>query len=187
MTFFKTYIYNPIKSAGIFGKNGLVALMIVFVVSGLWHGSSWNFVLFGIINGLAIIIERKSGFLKMVKKKVEKGKLSTLANVALVFYTISLLSFSTIWFKSINFDHSITVLARIGDLDFFEIPYTRILYIIGLMIFGVWVDSKRENYQLSPIEKIKYSYGRASIYACMIALIVLFSNSQDVPFIYYQF
>lgn len=66
-TWFKEYLYIPLGG----NRKGKVRtyfnLLIVFAVTGLWHGASWNFVLWGIYYGLLIVLERM-GFGQFLKK-----------------------------------------------------------------------------------------------------------------------
>jgi alginate O-acetyltransferase complex protein AlgI len=61
-TWFRDYLYIPLggnrRSAGRVYAN----LVIVFVLCGLWHGASWNFVLWGLAHGLFLVVERATGF-----------------------------------------------------------------------------------------------------------------------------
>lgn len=58
-TWFRDYVYIPLggnrKSKFIWYRN----IMIVFVVSGLWHGANWTFIIWGAIHGLALLMEAK--------------------------------------------------------------------------------------------------------------------------------
>ncbi|MDP2683424.1 MAG: MBOAT family O-acyltransferase [bacterium] len=57
-TWFRDYLYIPLggnrKSSG----RTYVNLVIVFLITGLWHGASWNFIIWGLFHGLFLIIER---------------------------------------------------------------------------------------------------------------------------------
>nr|WP_242568162.1 MBOAT family O-acyltransferase [Clostridium botulinum] len=55
-TWFKEYLYIPL--GGNRKGNTYLNLFIVFLVTGLWHGASWNFIAWGIWNGIFIIIEK---------------------------------------------------------------------------------------------------------------------------------
>jgi len=48
-------------------------------------------------------------------------------------------------------------------------------------------DYFRKNYLSTPIETVKHHYGRLTIYVILIVMIVLYSNNNEVTFIYYQF
>lgn len=66
-TWFRDYIYFPLGG----NRNGLfrsfLNLMVVFFVTGLWHGASWNFVIWGLFHGMFIIFE-KLGLNDILKK-----------------------------------------------------------------------------------------------------------------------
>ncbi|MBW1634806.1 MAG: MBOAT family protein [Deltaproteobacteria bacterium] len=60
---FRDYLYIPLGGNRKGTKRTYANLFIVFLLCGLWHGASWNFVLWGVIHGTFLILERK--FLKM--------------------------------------------------------------------------------------------------------------------------
>lgn len=60
-TWFKQYLYIPLGGNRISKARTAVNLMIVFLVTGFWHGASWNFILWGFWHGCFIIIEKLSG------------------------------------------------------------------------------------------------------------------------------
>ncbi len=59
-TWFKDYLYIPLGGNRKGAVRTYMNLVIVFFVTGLWHGASWNFVLWGLFHGLFLIIERAS-------------------------------------------------------------------------------------------------------------------------------
>ncbi len=56
-TWFRDYLYIPLGGNRVSFVRNLINLMIVFVVSGLWHGANWTFVIWGALHGGYIIIE----------------------------------------------------------------------------------------------------------------------------------
>ena len=55
---FRDYLYVPLGGNRISEQRTYLNLFIVFLLTGLWHGASWNFVFWGLFHGLFIIIER---------------------------------------------------------------------------------------------------------------------------------
>lgn len=56
-TWFRDYLYIPLGGNRVSFIRNLINLMIVFVVSGLWHGANWTFVIWGALHGGYIVIE----------------------------------------------------------------------------------------------------------------------------------
>ncbi len=56
-TWFRDYLYIPLGGSRVQFSRHLLNLMIVFVVSGLWHGASWTFAIWGGLHGLYIVVE----------------------------------------------------------------------------------------------------------------------------------
>lgn len=57
-TWMRDYLYIPLGGNRVSAQRMYFNLWFVFVVSGLWHGASWNFVLWGIFHGVFLVIER---------------------------------------------------------------------------------------------------------------------------------
>ena len=74
-TFFRDYVYIPLGGNR---KHQMFNIMFVWMLTGLWHGASWNFVLWGLYYGILLIIE----------KKAFKGKLMRLPAFFAHLYTI---------------------------------------------------------------------------------------------------
>ncbi len=64
--FFKSYVYIPLGGNRKGAIRTYINMFIVFLVSGLWHGANWTFVLWGVLHGLAITFEKT--FDKLIKK-----------------------------------------------------------------------------------------------------------------------
>ena len=64
---FRDYLYIPLGGNRVSPKRVYINLFIVFFLTGLWHGASWNFVIWGMIHGVFMIFERL-GFEKLLQK-----------------------------------------------------------------------------------------------------------------------
>lgn len=66
--FFTQYLYIPLGGSRKGLKRTLVNILIIFFISGIWHGAGWTFIIWGILHGLGVIIHRiwsKKGFVKI--------------------------------------------------------------------------------------------------------------------------
>ena len=57
-TWFRDYLYIPLGGSRVGRGRQLANLMIVFFLCGLWHGASWNFLIWGVYHGLFLVAER---------------------------------------------------------------------------------------------------------------------------------
>lgn len=127
------YIFNPIalkrRSWGPWGL--FYALMISFLVIGIWHGASWNYVVFGLMQAGALIYETST---KHLRKKISKKINSTIYKCVSVTLTFSFVTFSLIIFRSEDFSKGIDIITGIfsksGPL-FYDNPSTLLFMILG--------------------------------------------------------
>jgi alginate O-acetyltransferase complex protein AlgI len=56
--FFRDYVYIPLGGSRAGTARTIVNTLIVWLLTGLWHGASWNFVLWGLYFGLVLLLER---------------------------------------------------------------------------------------------------------------------------------
>jgi len=147
------YIFNPIalnwREWGNWGVS--YALLISFIVIGIWHGPTWNYVLFGIIQAIALIYETVT---KKVRKKISKKIPLILYNNISILLTFLYVSFSLIIFRTTNLRQVIDVLDGIFSQPggiFFE-KISDILYmLIGcgmMMIYDIQGEFKIFNFSL---------------------------------------
>ena len=66
-TWFKDYIYIPLGGNRLGKIKWLRNILIVWFLTGLWHGAAWNFILWGVLYGVLLVIE-KMGLLKVLEK-----------------------------------------------------------------------------------------------------------------------
>lgn len=109
------YLFKPIQLSlrkwGIWG--GVVAILITFLLSGLWHGASAGFIIWGLLQGIYLSVDMLYSPLR--KKLYRKLKLenSPLAKAWQVFLTFNLVSFAWIFFRASNISDAIAIVKKI--------------------------------------------------------------------------
>ncbi len=68
--FFREYVYIPLGGNRVSRSRWIVNIFIVWALTGLWHGASWNFVLWGLYYGVLIILEKATGVSKKLPKAI---------------------------------------------------------------------------------------------------------------------
>jgi D-alanyl-lipoteichoic acid acyltransferase DltB (MBOAT superfamily) len=189
-TWFRDYVYIPLGGNRCSKLKHYFNLLVTFLVSGLWHGASWNFVIWGGIHGVAQIIEMVSG---KVLKKFRDNRVGHILCVAVVFIFCNL---AWVFFRAENFMDAIYVISNIlnGILNpasylsskLMSIPQFLLLmcYIAVLAIYDF------ENYKLGVTEYLnnKPTLVRWVCYV-FIGLLVVFGSQKGVAaeFVYFQF
>lgn len=95
-TFFRDYVYIPLGGNRVSKPRWIFNIFIVWFITGLWHGSSWNFVLWGLYFGLLLVLE-KAIFLKILSKTKIFSHIWALFFVVYGWVIFSQNSLSGIW------------------------------------------------------------------------------------------
>ncbi|MBR1376805.1 MAG: MBOAT family protein [Bacilli bacterium] len=187
-TWFKDYVYIPLGGSrkGKFKTN--VNLMIVFLLSGLWHGASWTYIIWGFIHGTARIFENI--FLQKIKKIkwVNIIFVFTFCSFAWIFFRVETLSDAIIVIKNMFIDiiHPFTYIkAGFSDLNISSNELIKIIMpIISLFIYD-YVSLKIDIISWISTRK---TFVRWLIYVFVVFLILyLIPSSNTSEFIYFQF
>lgn len=140
-TWFRDYLYIPLGGSrhGLFRT--LLNLMIVFVVSGLWHGASWTFVIWGGLHGLYVAVET---FLAARKISLLPKFTPVWAALALkIGLTFFLVNIGWLFFRGTSLDHTMQMINRVisltGEGAFFVTYSTGILTPEGEMLLSIFL------------------------------------------------
>jgi alginate O-acetyltransferase complex protein AlgI len=183
------YIYSPISLRYRNWGNYSIyyALLISFIVIGIWHGAKWNYLLFGLIQAMAMIFEVIT---KKSRKKISKKMPPFIYNSASIFLTFLFISFSLLVFRTNTFNDSIRVLNRIftapGEI-FIDKPSTIIFIILGCCVLMLSEIKKEFNLQRFPTFNNRHWLVQQVSYALLIIYILLAGVFDGGQFIYAQF
>jgi len=191
-SWFRDYMYIPMLKGKHNKSHRIKSTIIVFTISGLWHGANWNFILWGLIQGIyfipRIIFKRKKINTPVVAYGKIFPRLSELLQMAVTF---TLFSFSLIVFRSNDIRSAIGYFSGIlhdKAGSGFRIPEilfsTTTLFIIGMMLIE-WVQRTREHALDLSNHKIPVVI-RWMIYFLFVALILIYGGNQQ-EFFYFQF
>jgi D-alanyl-lipoteichoic acid acyltransferase DltB (MBOAT superfamily) len=179
--------YRNYKKYGIF-----LALFVTFLISGLWHGAGWNYIVWGGLHGLFYIpiIFSKKRFSSISSNKINSKNKSNLRDIPRIILTFAMVCFTYIFFRSINLMEAINFNKAIlnglitNDIINIKIPDVRIVLFIPCLIFIEWIQRDKEFGM--DLQKINFTVLRWLIYFLMIAIIIIF-GAKSQSFIYFQF
>ncbi|MCI8501127.1 MAG: MBOAT family protein [Oscillospiraceae bacterium] len=184
-SWFRSYVYIPMGGNRVGTLRLLRNLLVVWFLTGLWHGASWNFILWGLYFGVLIILERF--FLGKYLKK--------LPAVLQVAYSFLLVVFGWVLFEFDSLGNVGQYLAAMfgGNGGVFfdgQSLYLLTSYLLLLLICAV----SATNYPKRLVEKISgrfpvcVRYASPVFEACLLLLCTAFLvNSTYNPFLYFRF
>jgi alginate O-acetyltransferase complex protein AlgI len=187
-TWFKQYLYIPLGGNRISPKRTYVNLFIVFLATGVWHGASWNFVVWGLWNAFFIIIERYFCLNKESKRSVYK-------NVILHIYCILAFIFGWVLFRADDLTYAVLYMQNmLGLLDVKNELYTLLYYvdtiplvaIIAGIILSTPVCSRMIERTASGKAILLYGYDFILLVLFFVCTAFIASSTYN-PFIYFRF
>lgn len=95
-SWFKDYVYIPLGGSRVGNVRRYVNIFIVWMLTGLWHGAAWNFVIWGLYFAVLLVIE-KLFLLKYLEKSKILNHIYVLVTVIISFVIFNADSFSVMW------------------------------------------------------------------------------------------
>jgi len=173
-SWFKDYVYIPLGGNRKGRFNTYRNMFLTMVISGLWHGAAWTFVLWGVVHALGRCVTRELETTSFYQRKVPR-----IVKQLLVF---GFVTFAWIFFRAENITDAWLIVTRIfisGAAN----PYCPLLA-LG-MTFAVWLYQFVCESRLRRI--LEHRAVRIAIVVLMIVYLAIFASSGEKPFIYQQF
>lgn len=197
-TWFRDYVYFPLGGNRVPLLRNLFNLFVVFLVSGLWHGASWTFVIWGALHGLFIIVEELLDRVVGRAKNQPPNRWQKYFGTAVTF---ALVMFAWIFFRANSLDDAFHIVSNIfnfsGDIGDIARPFASIapldqvhvefwMALILIMILFVvdWLDATNRLPQLAVRSR---PLVRWAVYYAAVLLIVYSVSTSQATFIYFQF
>ena len=195
-TWFRDYLYIPLGgSRG--GKWMKVRnTMIIFIVSGFWHGANWTFIFWGALNALF--------FLPLLLGNRNRSNLDTIAHnkflpglneLGGVLLTFALTNLAWIFFRAASIEQAFEIIGRLGDLaqcdltqqtslfkSFFAMN-KHVVLIFFLLAMEWWNRQRQHGLEMTG----RPTWLRRGLYIVMMLIVFTFGNFQEQSFIYFQF
>jgi alginate O-acetyltransferase complex protein AlgI len=198
-TWFKDYVYIPLGGGKVADTSRYANLMITFLISGLWHGASWTFVIWGGLNGVYLIGEQIISKYAAVSSTAGAAG-QWVIHGARIGLTFLLILVSWVFFRSTTLTDALYVLENMFRLSVpTDLPHIRAYVLMGLskeefliglaglcVLFGV--ETLQQTGSLRP-RLAKMSPGlRWAIYATLVMTVAYFGSfNRAQEFIYFQF
>ena len=179
-SWFRDYVYLPLGGSKRSPRRNAINLMVVFLVSGLWHGAAINFILWGGLHALAMLLERKLG---------------PLPKIPILSSLLLFLLLAALWLPFRAGDQ-LSVISLIAAVEHWGWPaswewplelYTT--YLLGVAVVCLFlIDRKLREQDFSTLLSKWHPWQRWLMYYLLIILILLLAPLAEAPaFIYFQF
>lgn len=181
-SWFRDYVYIPLGGSRCSGIRRNINLMATMLLSGLWHGASMNFVVWGGLHGIVMCAERTLGIAKAPQNK--------LLYYIRVTTTFIIVCFMWIFFRADTLTDALTIIS--GIFTNFGKPYIVWAHII-IIAFVLFILAMQEiiyenGFHVSSIHNIWLRHSvRYAFIVLTISFIMLFGVLNGDQFIYFQF
>jgi len=195
-SWFRDYLYIPLGGSRVSPARRYLNLLIVFMLCGLWHGASWNFVIWGLFHGTFLVVERLVGLktvgpnVSVPRRVLRHAYLVTVVLVGWVFFRADTLSYALALLRAMAglaqpttavpgirmfVDASVVIAAALGVLGSAPVlPY------LGRKLAPA-AESRRPPHAAIELARL---LGLVGVLTSSVALIAAGSYS---PFIYFRF
>jgi D-alanyl-lipoteichoic acid acyltransferase DltB (MBOAT superfamily) len=190
-TWLRDYLYIPLGGSKKSNGQTYLNLAVVMFLGGLWHGASWNFVIWGVLHGVYLAIHRiiSNKFPRLANNSLFKTKIGTIFSILVTQYFVFL---AWIPFRVRDFDHMIYSMQKyvLLDIDVVNVlPFVSAhkfpLVLMFLFVILHFVAYRRTNLQVI-ISNFRLRYWILFLSAVML-LIFLFYDGRPEDFIYFKF
>jgi D-alanyl-lipoteichoic acid acyltransferase DltB (MBOAT superfamily) len=194
-TWFRDYLYIPLGGNRISKTRTLINMFIIFLVSGLWHGAAWTFVVWGALHGVFVVIEtvmtqygiRLFRQETALTRAMQRGGTFALVLVAWVFFRANSFEDALHIFTHAHLLTDADILAPFAAGALLPL-WLEMALSVGLIGLLLWVDSQANNTGGLRLPRMPLALRWATYYAMGAA--VLFSGLYGAgaqQFIYFQF
>ena len=190
-TWFKDYLYISLGGNKVSIPRWYFNLFFVFLVSGLWHGANWTFIIWGALNGFYLVAALLT---KPVTDKIVKAtglsKAARLNTFFQILITFLLASFAWIFFRANTVSDAFLIVKKIATFKgplFYE-NLSIFIYCLFGILFLLSAEFKKEYYPDSfSLLNNQNRLVRHLAYATLILLILVIGVFDGGQFIYFQF
>lgn len=184
-TWFREYLYIPLGGNRVAAWRVYMNLFVVFLVTGVWHGASWNFVVWGAWNGVFIVIERWFG----LNRDRRRGWLADAALHAYtclafvlgwVFFRAETLSAAWRYFKCMAGAVDPSSVSHPVIMTAFDWGMLAVAAICALPVFGKWLLCE----SAGPLRRLSCDLWIALLFVLSVAWMTAATYN---PFIYFRF
>jgi len=192
-TWFRDYVYIPLGGNRVGKWRWYYNLFITFLISGLWHGAEWTFVIWGGIHGFYLVFAIWTTKLReSINNKLFIARNENIYRIIQILTTFVLVYFSWIFFRANNFNDAMLVIKKTLDfsggneINLFRFPVDLYISIAGIILLLI-IEIFEEQIQIYQRLKALAAPFKWFILAAVILAVIILGVWDEADFLYFQF
>ena len=192
-TWFRDYVYIPLGGSRCSKAKIIRNTFVIFLLSGMWHGANWTFIVWGAYHALLFLPLILMGKNRRYRDTVAAGRLlpdvKSILKMALTFFLVTI---GWVIFRADSIGQAWTYIANIFSPSLLTKPwhpdvihYCHLFAFIALMLAGEWMH--REDGNVLQMKRIQPRAVRFLCYMLIVVTIAIFNPGEGNQFIYFQF
>ncbi len=174
-TWFKDYVYIPLGGSKKGSLRTIINLFVVWFLTGLWHGASYNFIMWGLYFFVILIIEKNIISKLKLDKVIKHIYVIIVILISWVIFSFTDINVMLTYLKKMFFNTNI-----IDNTVLFSLKNYFLYYVVGIIL------STRLIYKIKPNKVINIIIGIIYVILFIITIASLVSDSYN-PFLYFRF
>lgn len=183
-SWFRDYLFIPLGGSREGKWRSLINVIIVFIVSGIWHGANWTFLIWGTIHGLLYI-----PMFLMRKGKDEEFTSVSIKNIASILLTFSMVCLAWVYFRSDSVHDANQYLLNLffaNGTKNLLFSTSKHLLITGIVFFGIMLLIAVEIY-FSYKKRSEVTLNSKMLVGLVLIILFMAAFKNPISFIYFQF
>jgi len=194
-TWFRDYVYIPLGGSRVPRLRFYYNLLVVFLISGLWHGANWTFVIWGGVHGLYLVassmtrkwryfITSKLHLMQLPRfhSMLQVGMTFFLVNIGWIFFRANTIKDAADIFRNILFDINLNL-----SNVYIGLSWTELVFALVSIVIVVSVNILQEKTSVEKIFCRSPGFVKLTLYLAIIFAIIIFGEFGNKEFIYFQF
>jgi alginate O-acetyltransferase complex protein AlgI len=177
-TWFRDYVYIPLGGSRNGVSRSLLALTITMLLSGLWHGANYTFIIWALLHILFLILERYTAWIKNIRYPV-----------ILILIVFAQVTIAWVYFRASNIEQANEIIKKLflpmsSDMQFFNFYMDSLFFLLVGILIEAMIYLKRINKSIMIIYR---TYHLDVIVVSIAIVMIIFLRGEGKQFIYFQF
>jgi alginate O-acetyltransferase complex protein AlgI len=189
-SWFRDYLYFPLGGNRVSRLRFYFNIMLVFIVSGLWHGASWTFLIWGLLNGFYLLFSHwTKNWREAIVQKIGLIQYPQVYQCLRIVITFSLICFSWIFFRSSGIDEAFYIIKHLFDFGDTRKLLNHMFFPVLLVLIFIFAEawSRRQGGNVFSAMASLSAFQRWTLYYLFVLSFIFLGDFAKKPFIYFQF